>query len=99
MSLHEYESQFINGVNQTYELLKEVDEVKNDTEFWKMYRRIEAGFFELDTARRNYYAELKNNGGDPENCSLTHELEHGLYLLDEKYLAIQEKMEELSKSS
>jgi hypothetical protein len=99
MSLHDYESQFINGVNQTYELLKEVDEVKNDTEFWKVYRRIEVGFFELDTARRNYYAELKNSGGDMENCSLTHELKHGLYLLDEKYLAIQEKMEELSKSS
>lgn len=99
MSLHDYETEFINGVNQTYELLKEVDEVKNDTEFWKVYRRIEVGFFELETARRNYYAELKKDGGDTENCSLTHELKHGVYLLDEKYMAIKDKMEELSKSS
>ena len=96
MELHEYETQFINGVNQTYELLKEVDEVKNDTEFWKVYRRIEVGLFELETAMRNYYKEFKKDGGDIEDSSLAHELSRGLNLLDEKYLAIKDKMEELS---
>jgi hypothetical protein len=96
MELHEYETQFINGVNQTYEILKELDEVNNDDDFWKVYRRIEVGFYELETAMRNYYTELTKDGGDIEDCSLTHELYHGLYLLNDKYLAIQEKMEELS---
>lgn len=90
--IHDYEMQFINGVHQTYDMLKELDEVTNDDDFWKVFGNIKTGFAEIENARRSYYAELK----DTENCSLTHELNNGLYLLDYKYSAILEKIAEVS---
>jgi hypothetical protein len=94
MSLHEYETQFINGVNQTYEILKELDDLTNDDDFWKVFGNIKTGFAEIENARRGYYSIL---GGDTEKCSLTHELNNGLYCLDEKYLAILENISEVEK--
>lgn len=96
MELHEYEMKFVEGVHSTYEMLKELDEVDSDIEFWRVYAAIDASFTELEDARTNYYAILKNDGGDTEDCSLTHELRSGLYLLDEKYIAIWDKIAEVS---
>jgi hypothetical protein len=94
MDISEYEAKFIKGVNQTYEMLKELDDVTNDDDFWKMFGNINTGFAEIENARRGYYTIL---GGDTENCSLTHELNNGLYCLDEKYLAILEHISEVEK--
>lgn len=96
MEIYQYEKKFIDGVNQTYDMLKELDEADNDYNFWKVYRRIKAGFDDIQNAMRNYYMEVKKGGGDIENCSLAHELSRGLNLLDEKYFAIHDKVSEIS---
>jgi hypothetical protein len=96
MQIYDYEMEFVKGVHQTYEMLKELDEVNNDAEFWKVYGNIKAGFVEIENARRSYYSELKKDGGDTQDCSLTHELTNGLYLLDEKYMAIWDTVLDVS---
>jgi hypothetical protein len=101
MLLHQYEMQFINGVNQTYDMLNELEEVTNDDDFWKVFGNIKTGFRELDEAANKYYAELKIDGIEPpyENCSLTYELLHGTQGLDDKYWAILDKIAEVSARS
>lgn len=88
--------QFINGVNQTYEMLNELDEVQNDDDFWRVFGNIKTGFDQLDHALKSYYAELKKDGGDTENCSLTYEINHGIYNIDGKFAAIIDKIAEIS---
>ena len=96
MELHEYETKFIKSVNQTYAMLKELDDANNDDDFWKIYDNIKAGFAEIETARRCYYTILKNEGSDTQNCSLSQELINGLYFLDDKYLEILDRITEIS---
>ena len=96
MQIYDYETKFVAGVNKTYAMLGDLNEVQNDEEFWKVYDGIKVGFDELESARRGYYAILVNDGADTEDCSLTQELRNGLYFLDEKYVAIVEKIEEIS---
>ena len=96
MELHEYEMEFVKGVHSTYDMLKELNAVNNDADFWKVFGNIKASFDEIETARRSYYAELKKDGGDTQDCSLTHELTNGLYLLDEKYMAIWDTVLDVS---
>ena len=96
MSITDYEMQFINGVNQTYDMLSELDEVQNDDDFWRVFGNIKAGFTKIDNAAKSYYGELKKNGGDTENCSLTYELNHGIYNIDYKLVAIMDKIAEIS---
>lgn len=96
MQIYDYETKFVAGVNKTYAMLGDLNEVQNDEEFWKVYDGIKVGFDELESARRGYYAILVNDGADTEDCSLTQELRNGLYFLDEKYVAILEKIEEIS---
>jgi hypothetical protein len=96
MKLYEYEMEFVKGVHQTYDMLKDLDAVDNDADFWKVFGNIKTSFAEIETARRSYYAELKKNGGDIQDCSLTHELNNGLYLLDEKYMAIWDTVLDVS---
>jgi hypothetical protein len=95
IAIANYETKFISGVLGTYEMLKELDEVQNDAEFWKVFGNIKAGFQELDDAVKNYYAELKKYGGDTKNCSLAYELNYGIYDLDDKYWAIRDKIAEI----
>jgi hypothetical protein len=99
--LHEYETQFINGVNRTYEMLKELDEVTNDEDFWKVFGEIKTGFHVLDDAATKYYAEMRLDGIERpyENCSLTYEILHGTQGLYDKYLAILDKIAEVSAGS
>jgi hypothetical protein len=95
IAIANYETKFISGVLETYEMLKELDEVQNDAEFWKVFGNIKAGFHELDDAVKNYYAELRKYGGDTKNCSLAYELNYGIYDLDDKYWAIRDKIAEI----
>jgi hypothetical protein len=101
MLLHQYEMQFINGVNQTYDMLNELEEVTNDDDFWKVFGNIKTGFRELDDAATKYYAEMRVDGIERpyENCSLTYELLHGTQGLYDKYLAILDKIAEVSAGS
>ena len=101
MLLHQYEVQFIKSVNQTYAMLKELDEVTNDDDFWKVFGNIKIGLAEIETAAKSYYGELKKDGIEPpyENCSLTYELLHGTQGLDDKYWASLDKIEEVSAGS
>jgi hypothetical protein len=93
MDIHVYEDKFIKGVLDTHTMLKKLDDVKNDEEFWEMVDEIKVGFDEINDARINYYTELKKNGIGPQDCSLTHELYHGIYCLDEKYWDISNLLE------
>jgi len=97
IAIANYETKFISSTLETYEMLKKLDEVQNDAEFWKVFGNIKAGFEELEDAMKNYFEELKKDGGDTENCSLADELDYGIYDLDDKYWAIRDKIEEISE--
>jgi hypothetical protein len=96
MEIHKYETKFIKGVIETYSMLSKLDEVQNDLEFWKVFGKIKVRFNEIDTAVKNYYAELRKCGGDTKNCSLAYELNYGIYDIDDKYWAIRDKISEIS---
>jgi len=97
MDIHKYETKFIKGVLDTYNMLKELDEVQDDLDFWEVFGNIKVAFNELDSAVNNYYAELRKYGGDTKNCSLAYELNYGIYDLDDKYWAIRDKIAEISE--
>jgi hypothetical protein len=99
MELNEYEMTFTKGVHQTYDMLKELDHVDNDEDFWKVFAAINTRYTQLSDAMHCYYTLLRQDGGDTDNCSLTQELRNGLYLLDEKYIAIHDKVAEVSPFS
>lgn len=101
MSIAQYETKFIRGVLDTYNMLKTLDEAKNDEEFYKVFEEIKTGFSELEDAAYKYYGEMRDDGIDSpyENCSLTYELLHGTQGLDDKYWAIVDKIAEVSAGS
>jgi len=97
IAIANYEAKFISSTLETYDMLKKLDEVQNDAEFWKVFGNIKAGFKEISNAMKSYFDELKKDGGDTDNCSLAHELVHGIYNLDDKLWAIRDKIAEISE--
>ena len=96
MSLFEYEMKFTKGVHETHAMLDELDKATNDDHFWRVFGQISAGYRQLSDAMHAYYTLLRDHGDDTEHCSLTQELRYGLYLLDEKYEAILNKIHQVS---
>jgi len=86
----DYEARFINMVMETYDMLKELDEVKSDEEFWSVCEVIEAAYLEFDSAKRNYFELLTKEDITVEGCILIDEFENGL---TEKYSAIKDVIE------
>jgi hypothetical protein len=89
----DYEAKFINMVMETYDMLKELDEVKSDEEFWNVCEVIEAAYLEFESVKKNYFELLTRDGGSADGCSLIHEFENGIYCLNEKYSAIKDIIE------
>ena len=85
---------FINRVLNTYPLLKEFDEVgndpKSDGKFYTLLCRIESQYLDIENAKNKFYDLLTRDGGTAHSSSLHHELE-------EKYRAIQEKINSIAK--
>ena len=94
--LAEYENRFIHMVMETYNMLEDLDKVKNDEEFWNVFEVIEAAYLEFNSAKKNYFELLTKDGGSVEGCSLLDEFENGVYSLDEKYYAIEDTVKEIS---
>lgn len=93
--LSKYEDKFFDTIIKTYDMLGQLDEVR-DEEFWRVFDLIEAAYFEIKTAQKNYFEILLKNGGTVKGCALVHELEHGVYCFDEKYNAIEDKVKRFS---
>jgi len=93
-----YEKITIDGINKTYDMVEDLNKVKNDEEFWEIFNRIEASYRDIEESMTNYFDLIKRTGGTVKNCSLVHELEHGLYCLDEKYRAITNIVEQYSSA-
>ena len=91
-----YEKITIDGIIKTYDMLEEIDKVKNDEEFWEVFYRIEASYRDIEESMNNYFDLLKRTGGTVKGSSLVHEFEHGLYCLDEKYRLIVQIVEQFS---
>jgi hypothetical protein len=96
MLVGKYEMMTIDGIIKTYDMLAELDDVKNDEELSEVVDRIKISYRDIEESMKNYFDLLKRTGGTVKNCSLVHELEHGLYCLDEKYRAIFEIVERFS---
>lgn len=94
--LAEYENRFIHMVMETYNMLEDLDKVKNDEEFWNVFEVIEAAYLEFNSAKKNYFELLTKDGGSVEGCSLLDEFENGVYSLDEKYYAIEDTVKDIS---
>ena len=94
--LGEYENRYIHMVMETYDMLEELDTVKNDAEFWNIFEVIEAAYLEFNSVKKNYFDLLTKDGGSVEGCSLLYEIENGMYCLDVKYYAIEDTVKELS---
>jgi hypothetical protein len=90
MEIYNYEKKFIDGVMHTYYLLCDLEDVKTDEQFWKLFDDIEASYNEFETAKKNYFELLTKNGGTVEGCSLLYELHEGMYCLDEKVYEIED---------
>lgn len=93
--LSKYEDKFFDTIIKTYDMLGQLDDVR-DEEFWRVFDLIEAAYFEIKTAQKNYFEILLKNGGTVKGCALVHELEHGVYCFDEKYNAIEDKVKRFS---
>jgi hypothetical protein len=89
MLLGEYENKFTKGVLDTYYMLCELEDVRTDEQFWKVFGRIEAAYNECEIAKKNYFELLTRDGGTAEGCSLLYEFHEGMYCLDEKYYEIE----------
>jgi hypothetical protein len=89
MEIHQHEKKFIDGVMHTYYLLCDLEDVKTDEQFWKLFDDIEASYNEFETAKKNYFELLTKDGGTAEGCSLLYELHEGIYCLDEKVEEIE----------
>ena len=85
-----YEQIFINRVLKTYPMLKELDEVKNDEEFYELFYRIEEAYLEIESVKKKYYDLLTRDGGTAYGCSLQHEFEYGVDCIQEKYNAMED---------
>ena len=96
MLVGKYEMMTIDGIIKTYDMLAELDDVKNEGELSEVVNRIKISYRDIEESMKNYFDLLKKMGGTVKNCSLVHELEHGLYCLDEKYRAIFEIVERFS---
>ncbi len=93
--LCQYEDKFFDMIIKTYDMLDQLDEAR-DEEFWRVFDLLEAAYFEIKTAQKNYFEILIKNGGTVKGCALVHEFEHGLYCFDEKYNAIEDKVKQFS---
>jgi DNA repair ATPase RecN len=96
MLVGKYEMMTIDNIIKTYDMLAELDDVKNDEELSEVVNRIKASYLDIEESMNNYFKLLKKMGGNPKNSSLVHEFEHGLYSLDEKYRAIVQIVEQFS---
>lgn len=90
MEIYNYEKKFVDGVMHTYYLLCDLEDVKTDEQFWKLFDDIEASYNEFETAKKNYFELLTKDGGTVEGCSLLYELNEGMYCLDEKVYEIED---------
>ena len=93
-----YEKIAIDGINNTYDMLEELNKVKNDEEFWEVFYRIETSYRDIEESITNYFVLIKRTGGTVKGCSLLHEFEYGIYCLDEKYRAITNIVEQYSSA-
>jgi DNA repair ATPase RecN len=93
-----YEMMTIDNINKTYDMLAELDDVKNDEELSEVVNRFKASYRDIEESMNNYFKLLKKMGGNPKHCSLVDELENGLYCLDEKYRAITNIVEQYSSA-
>ena len=84
MEIYQYEKKFIDGVMHTYYLLCDLEDVKTDEQFWKLFDDIEASYNEFEAAKKSYFELLTRDGGTADDCSLLYELHEGIYCLDEK---------------
>ena len=91
-----YEMMTIDGIIKTYDMLEELDKVKNDEELKEVFNRIKASYLNINESMNNYFKIVKVMGGTAKNSSLVDELENGLYCLDEKYRAIVDVVEQYS---
>ena len=85
-----YEQMFIKLVLNTYPMLKDLDTVKNDEEFYELFSRIEDAYIDIESVKEKYYDLLTRDGGNAKHCSLHHEMEQGFDFLWEKYNAIKD---------
>jgi DNA repair ATPase RecN len=92
----QYEIMTIDNINKTYDMLAELDDVKNDEELREVVNRFKASYRDIEESMNNYFKLLKKMGGNPKHCSLVDELENGLYCLDEKYSSIVQIVEQFS---
>jgi len=93
--LCKYEEKFFHTITTAYTMLTTLDEAR-DEEFWSVFDFLEAAYFEIKTAQKNYFEILLKNGGTVMGSALVYELEHGLYCYDEKYRAIEDKVKRFS---
>lgn len=91
-----YEMMSIDGIIKTYDMLEELDKVKNDEELKEVFNRIKVSYLNINESMNNYFKIVKVMGGTAKNSSLVDELENGLYCLDEKYSAIVDVVEQYS---
>lgn len=92
----EYEQKFYDMVTETYEMLKELDTVTSDEEFWNIFEVIEAAYLEFESTKKIYFDLLTRDGGSAEGCSLLDEFSHGIYCIDEKYDTIKDTIKEIN---
>jgi hypothetical protein len=91
-----YEMMTIDNINKTYDMLEELDKVKNDEEFKEVVNRIKVSYININETMNNYFKIVKVMGGTAKNSSLVDEIENGLYCLDEKYRAIVDIVKQYS---
>jgi len=92
----QYEMMTIDNINKTYDMLAELDDVKNDEELSEVVNRFKASYLDIEESMNNYFKLLKKMGGTAKNSSLVDEIENGVYCLDEKYRAIVQIVEQFS---
>ena len=86
-----YYNEVIETIKDTYPMLRRFYKLETGSlQSIELYQEIETRYKKIEAARVNYYTLLKKQGGDPQSCWLTDELENGLYCLDEKYKAIED---------
>ena len=96
MLVGKYEMMTIDGIIKTYDMLAELDDVKNDEELSEVVNRIKISYRDIEESMNNYFKLLKKMGGTAKNSSLVDEIENGVYCLDEKYRAIVQIVEQFS---
>ena len=92
--MHEYKMEYIYNLNHLYKKMAGLDTVNHDDAFWRLYDKIDTGYFNIMFSRKCYYAQLKENGGVWWDCSLTRALTKDNDLLNNKQCAIWHKLKE-----